>query len=152
MPAGYQCIWEIWLNYPRSIQTFTESLVLATSQCKRPSECSLPFPLIKHMNRTMRVSRAMGGQLASQTTQVPCGGGWLQDQRLPEWLESLRMQTCTGTQEWTQVTMTKQQVYRYLLQRMFVLLWPSLRSWATHLRRRARTCLSLIPRKLQILL
>ena len=24
------------------------------------------------------------GQLVSQTTQVPCGGGWLQDQRLPE--------------------------------------------------------------------
>ena len=54
---------------------------MATSQCKRPSECFRPSPLTKHTSRIMLVSRVMEEQLASQMTQVLCDGGWLLDQR-----------------------------------------------------------------------
>ena len=37
-----------------------------------------------HEQTNTRVKGDGGGELASQTTQVPCGSGWSQDQRLPE--------------------------------------------------------------------
>ena len=46
---------------------------------------SIPIDQAHEQNNAyMCMSRAMGGQLASQTTQVPFGNGWLQDHRLLE--------------------------------------------------------------------
>ena len=71
------------VELPKKHQIFIGSSAMATSQCKRPSECFWPSPLTKHTSRIMLVSRVMEEQLASQMTQVLCDGGRLLDQRLP---------------------------------------------------------------------
>ena len=53
MPAGYQCIREIWQIFTKHIQMFTGSSSQAISQYKKSREFSLQSPLAKHINKIM---------------------------------------------------------------------------------------------------
>ena len=81
MPDGYRSICVTWQCFHNGTHRSTTSSRQATSQCKRPREHSQLFHLIKHMSKTMPVSRVMMVPLAWWTIPVLWGAGWSLDLR-----------------------------------------------------------------------